>query len=314
MKLSTVIAKYVEFRASLGSPVRGAFYRLKAFSRHVGDIEIGDVRRDQVLDYLNTRGRLTAFWHDKKSALAGLYRYAIPRGYASSSPLPGIIPKRPLPNAPYIYSSAEVQSLLQAAESLASSRSPLRGQTFRTFILFLYAAGLRASEALSLTLADVDLDERLLIIRETKFHKTRFVPICAALAERLRRYVELRRTVFPPSGKDSAFLASLKGRPVTYKHASKTFVRIRAAAGARRSPDARYQPRLHDLRHTFAVRRLVTWYRQGADVQRLLPKLATYLGHVSIASTQLYLQMTPELLEEGSRRFDSYAAVEGYHG
>jgi integrase/recombinase XerD len=110
-----------------------------------------------------------------------------------------------------------------------------------------------------------------------------------------------------PSHPEAPFFVCRTGRRLTRRAAEDTFRRLRLRAGVLRHDGSRYQPRLHDLRHAFSVHRLVAWYRQGADVQRLLPRLATYLGHVHIATTQRYLTMTPELLQEASKRFEHYA-------
>lgn len=112
-----------------------------------------------------------------------------------------------------------------------------------------------------------------------------------------------------PTDVRSSFFASRTGAAISLAMLEKVFVRLREHTGIRRPADARWQPRLHDLRHTFAMHRLITWYRQGADVQACLPLLSTYLGHVNISGTQAYLTMTPELLTEASKRFERYAAI-----
>jgi site-specific recombinase XerD len=176
-------------------------------------------------------------------------------------------------------------------------------------ILLLYGAGLRISEALSLRLTNVDLTAGLLTIRESKFYKTRLVPMGPDLADAVGQYVAQRAKAHPTQLDGELFLTRT-GTPVVRHTAENVFSRLRVRAGVLRHDGGRYQPRLHDLRHAFAVHRLVSWYRQGADVQRLLPQLATYLGHVHIAATQRYLTLTPELLHEASQRFERYAREE----
>jgi site-specific recombinase XerD len=178
-------------------------------------------------------------------------------------------------------------------------------------ILLLYGAGLRISEALVLTLANVDLAAAILTIRESKFYKTRFVPIGPDLTGALAAYAARRSTEYP-ADPEAPFFVSRKGTPLTRRTAENMFRRLCARARVKRDDGSRFQPRLHDLRHAFAVHRVTMWYQQGADVQRLLPQLATYLGHLHIAATQRYLTMTPELLREASRRFERYAR-EGHH-
>ena len=189
----------------------------------------------------------------------------------------------------------------------------LQALTLRTLILVLYGAGLRLSEVLHLKLTDAHLQDSLLTIRESKFYKTRLVPIGPHLKKALSAYAE-KRCHSASLNPDSFFFVTRDGECVTRQIAERSFDRLRNRAGVHRNDGARYQPRLHDLRHSFAVHRLVSWYRQGADVQRLLPQLSTYLGHVHVASTQHYLTMTPELLQEASLRFELYAMGGPNHG
>lgn len=215
---------------------------------------------------------------------------------------------------PYVYSRDELQRLLDATTILEESRSPLQHLTFRVLLLTLYGAGLRPSEGLRLRCCDVDLGERVLSIWDTKFFKSRLVPIGASLVARLATYRQAREHLPMPAADRSAFFASRKGTAVTLDKLEKVFVRLREHAEVRRPADARWQPRLHDLRHAFAVHRLVTWYREGVNVQAHLPLLSTYLGHVNVSGTKAYLTMTPELLAEASKRFEQYAAgEEGHH-
>jgi site-specific recombinase XerD len=242
-----------------------------------------------------------------------LYRYAISRGLASVSPLPANTPILSASFVPYIYTVDELKRLLAATASVHTPRSPLLSLTLRSLLLLLYGTGMRIGEALSLTLQDVDLDQRVLTVRDTKFYKTRLVPIGPRLAMVLADYVARRHQLPLPDGEASAFLATRTGLHLDYKRVSKLFGRLRKVAGICRESGARYQPRIHDIRHTAAVHRVIAWYRAGADVQRLLLPLSTYLGHVDIASTQRYLSMTPELLHEASLRFERYVRPETHH-
>jgi site-specific recombinase XerD len=253
-------------------------------------------------------GPVTRFWHRKHEVLRGFYRFAMARGYAASSPLPRIIPKPPQ-FVPYIFSQEEIQRLLDATACCENPRSKLQPYTLRMLLLLLYGAGLRIGEALFLTLANVDLPAGILTIHESKFYKTRLVPMSPALTGILATYME-QCAKEHPAKPDAMLFLTRGGNPVVRHTAENIFSRLRVRAGVIRNDGGRYQPRLHDLRHAFAVHRLVSWYRQGADVQRLLPQLATYLGHLHIAATQRYLTMTPELLREAGQRFERYAREE----
>ena len=312
MRLSEIIGQYVAYKQSMGMRFHTEARTLKSFCQAMGDLPITEVQADRVADFLAGTGAVTRFWHRKQEALRGFYRFAIARDYVTTSPLPSRAPQPPRAFVPYIFSHDELRRLLDNAAFLDdNSRSHVQFHTCRTLILLLYGAGLRISEALSLTLGDVNLTTGILTIRESKFYKTRLVPIGADLIRTVTSYLA-KRAMDQPTQPDAPLFVSRTGTPVTRQAAENTFRRLRVRAGVLRHDGARYQPRLHDLRHSFAVHRLVSWYRQGADVQRLLPKLATYLGHVHIAATQRYLTLTPELLDQASRRFERYAC-EGRH-
>ena len=161
-------------------------------------------------------------------------------------------------------------------------------------------AGLRGGEALRLTRADVDLSGALLTVRETKFYKSRLVPLGSHDNEVLTQYARRWLPYTAAAADDLPFLANRDGTPLVRSTVHQAFVAVRQAAGLQSPVGARRRPRLHDLRHSFAVHRLTSWYREGKDVQRLLPYLATCLGHTDIAGTTVYLSMTPELLHEAS--------------
>jgi integrase/recombinase XerD len=310
MMLSALTDQYVAYKQSLGMRFHTEARTLRSFCRAMGDIAIAEVTADRVRAYIAGRGPVTRFWHRKHEVLGGFYRFAMARGHTSASPLPRIIPKPPQ-FVPYIFSREELQRLLEATACWESPRSKLQPYTLRMLLLLLYGAGLRISEALSLTLANVDLPGSILTIRESKFYKTRLVPLGPALTGALGGYLA-QRAKEHPTRPDAALFLTRTANPVLRHTAENIFSRVRIRAGVLRRDGGRYQPRLHDLRHAFAVHRLVSWYRQGADVQRLLPQLATYLGHVNIAATQRYLTMTPELLQQAGQRFEGYAR-EGQH-
>jgi len=156
---------------------------------------------------------------------------------------------------------------------------------------------------------EVDLQASLLTVRQTKFGKTRLVPVGPKLREALAQYAARSQTTAP----DAPFFKKRGGGRVNQETLACHYRRLRERAGIGRADGARYQPRLHDLRHSFAVHRLTSWYRHGADVQKLLPQLSVYLGHVCIRHTQVYLTMTPELLHEAGQRLEQYVAQEVNH-
>lgn len=313
MKLVDHLVQYIQLQRDRGRRFRADAVALRAFGRAMGDIDMADVDPTAVQAFLTGTGPVTAHAVQKYRYLAAFYRFAVSRGFANSSPLPAAPPKSPPSLTPYIYTSEEINRVLRVSETLDNPASPLQGTTLRALLLLLYGTGMRIGEALSLTLADVNLLESIVCVRDAKFYKTRLVPLGPRLAAELDTYARRRRMLPLPAGDASAFFATRTGAGLSYDRANRLFRRVRALAGIRREKEARYQPRLHDLRHTATVHHVVHWYRTGQDVQRLLPQLATYLGHVGIASTQRYLNMTPELLQAASARFERYAQPENNH-
>jgi integrase/recombinase XerD len=311
MKLGNAITQYIAYRQTLGEIFQSNGRILKAFGRAVGlEKTLRNVRSKHVFRFLNGTGPITSNWHVKHQALRGFYLYAISRGYTSSSPLPVAIPRRPPRFEPCIYTRQELRLLLRSCLTYQKNRSCIDPAMVRTLLFLLYGAGLRVGEAIRLTLADVDLDSNCLTIRQTKFRKTRLVPICTQLARELKRYADRRPQDGHPQHPGATFFITRNGRPISQFTIERTFVRIRNKANVQRNGGARYQPRLHDLRHTFAVHRLIGWYKRGADVQKWLPVLSTYLGHSHLAATSVYLTMVPGLLNHANRRFEQYAFPE----
>jgi integrase/recombinase XerD len=303
MNLQQIIEQYITFQQSLGTAFLTDARILRAFGRSRGaKARITDVRPRHVDAFLGTTRPVTINWHDKVRRLRTFFHYAISRGYLTAAPLPTAIPKRPPPFVPYIFAREELRRLFQIIDA-DSRKCSLEPTTMHILILLLYGAGLRLREATNLTRADVDLRGSVLTIHNTKFGKTRLVPLGPQLGQALTRYaarIQARHS-------DAPFFTTRAGaavKPDTLQH---NFRILCNRAGIRRTDGTQEQPRLHDLRHTFAVHRLTSWYRQGADVQRLLHHLSVYLGHVHIRHTQVYLKMTPELLHEAGQRFEQYA-------
>jgi site-specific recombinase XerD len=204
---------------------------------------------------------------------------------------------------PFIFTKQQVACLLNAAHRLPSNHLfPLRAEVCHTVFALQYALGLRLGEALRLRVEDIDLEQRVLFIHQTKFHKSRYVPFGPRLARCLRRYLDIRlQKMQPIHPQDPAFTA-LWRRPVCYQALSSVFRNLLVAAGIR-ATGSHMGPRTHDLRHSFAVHRLLRWYRQGVDVQSRLMHLSVFMGHIEPSSTQVYLTITADLLAEANRRF-----------
>ena len=309
MRLRDAIDGYIAWRRAHGAKFIDGAKLLNLFLKGVdGKIDCDAVTSSQVRAFLTGNGNLSGHGANKYSALAGFYRYAISRGYAGRWPLPEHAPKCAPTAPPYIYSRDELHRIFGAIDANRRNAVQLDSHTLRALLLLLYGAGLRQGEALRLTVEDVDLEAAVLTVNDTKFYKSRLVPLGPQLADALRTYAVRRASRCFPGGTASSFLANLDGTPVSSKTLYKAFRLLLRDAGINRMSDTKRQtPFLHSFRHSFAVHRLTAWYREGADVQRLLPALSTYLGHADPSGTQVYLPMTPELLQQAALRFENYA-------
>lgn len=216
-------------------------------------------------------------------------------------PAADLLPHRYRRKPPHIYSDEEIEKILRQAQQLRSPRG-LRAHTFATIFGLLVVTGMRLGETLGLDRQDVDLDLGILHIRKGKCGKSRYVPVHSSTVEALKKYAKTRDCLFP-APPTPAFFISERGSRITKGTARYTFAKLSQQLGLR--IPAKYHgrgPRLHDMRHRFAARTLVNWYRAGRDVERELPKLTTYLGHVHVNDTYWYLEAVPELLQLATDR------------
>ena len=224
-------------------------------------------------------------------------------------PDPGLFPAPHQPGRPYIFTEAEIGRLLHATRTLErTTRSPLRPEIFHLAIVLLYTTGLRRGELLRMTAGDYDPHEHTLLVRASKFHKSRYLPLSSDGVLEVESYLRARRARHLPTSAETPLLWNgyAGGRGYTAVGLGHG-LRIVLKVSDIRTPQGRH-PRLHDFRHTFAVHALVRWYRAGADVQAKLPLLATYLGHVSVVSTQYYLHFIEPLTSLASTRFAQHYA------
>lgn len=238
-------------------------------------------------------------------------RLSIVRGFARH--YSGIDPRTEIPPtqllayrrhrcSPYLYSDAQIAQLLEAAHHLPSP-SGLRACTYATAFALLAVTGMRVGELVALDNDDLDLTRGLLTIRHAKFDKSRCLPLHATTQQALGKYLQQRDSHYPISSTPSFFLSET-GTRLTVNTVERTFVKVSRQIGLRAPADS-HGPRLHDLRHRFAVQTLLRWYRQGEDVQQHLPELSTYLGHVKVSDTYWYLSAVPELLHLAMQRLES---------
>jgi site-specific recombinase XerD len=307
MKIRRIAREYITLRKSLGIRFETGERLLLNFCDSVGNRDVRHISPRLVLSFLYTDGPVTGYWRAKYFALDGFFQYAIGREYVRRSPLPKRIPKVEKEFEAYIYSTRDFHRLIDAIGMTDHRNCHLTPLTMKTILVLLFHTGLRISEALSLQAKDVDLENDLLLIRESKFFKSRIVPVSRKLSQFLRTYTVDERKKFQNSSDETLpFFCQKNGLRFDRHAVARRFRRMRVSAGIRGHRGSSHRPRIHDIRHTFAVQRLLTWYKKGVDVQHALPYLSTYLGHAKISCTQTYISMIPALLQEANRRFEHY--------
>ncbi len=214
MNINDLVTHYVTFRRTLGERCKTNESILRSFCRSVGPrTPVAAIGADAVAAFLAGAGPVTSAWHIKYHALKGFFRFAVSRGHLNEAPLPTVLPKRPPPFVPYIYSRDEIRRLLDAIPSYRRCRTGIEPETLRAILLLLYGAGLRAREALNLSVADVDLPNAILTVRDTKFFKSRLVPIEPAPDECLDRVCSMASGDPPGGGRRRAVSSSASVGP-----------------------------------------------------------------------------------------------------
>lgn len=300
------VEEYLSFRRGLGFDLGSAACHLRSFAQyaeqtgHRGPITVDLARRWA----LRSRSREPAQAVRRLAMIRVFARHRALIDPATEIPPAGLLGRAQRRKQPHIYSDAEIWSLLQQAGRMRP-RGALCAKTYVAFFALLLSTGLRLSEACRLTCHDVDLDRGLLTIRESKFRKSRYVPLHPSTTRALTRYAADRDAVVP--GDPSSFFFRTQRVPrLMPDTVQKAFGCIRRRLGWTAQGRAR-RPRIHDTRHTFAVRRLQRWYEEGVDVGQKMLALSTYLGHAKVTDTYWYLTGVPELLAIASQRFERQA-------
>lgn len=265
---------------------------LAALSTQVGGIPLARITPSQILTFLNTLNVSPITWEKKYHLLRRFFDFWVGRGEIGALPMP---PKRkPSPRVfiPYIYTRTEIRTLLKSVRaSQKGAWCSIDAETLRSFLIFLYGTGAMINEAVRLLLKDVDLEKGEIVIRGKQGNCPRILPIGEDLGKVLARYLAARCEKKTDSPQ---FFLDKKGEALNLNTLSTTFKRLRRVSGIRRQDGARYQPRMHDLRPTFAVHRITGWMRHDADLNRMLPALATYMGQTGLWSSDRYLSLTPD--------------------
>lgn len=297
------VADYLALRRRLGHKLADAERVLRRFVAHLDCVGADAVSLEVALGFILDPDLDPASSNPSRrlQAVRGFTRYLAGIDPATEIPPAGIVSYRPRRRQPYLFTDHEISLLM--ATAAGSARTRQRAVTLQTLIGLLAVTGMRVGEALRLTEADIDRDAALITIRATKFNKSRQVPVTADTIDALAACMQVRDEVLPSPTWRNVFVSGA-GTPATYSHFCLSFRRAINAAGIG-EPTPVLRPRVHDLRHSFAVRTLVGWQRAGADVAAMLPRLSTYLGHREPRYTYRYLTATPELLAHAAELLEA---------
>jgi integrase/recombinase XerD len=296
--LRKAVKDYIEMRRALGYKMSKAAVLLPQFINFLRQQGSSVITIALALQWAQSNRRVQpAEWAQRLTIVRCFARHWSATDPRTQIPPWGLLPERPKRARPYLYSDQEVQQLLQSARQLGG----LRGLTYYCLFGLLCVTGLRISEALNLRSVDVDLAAGVLTVRGAKFGKSRLVPIHASTQRALSEYVRHRDRAFVREL--SYFFVSKRGNRLDGGEVRRTFYALSREIGLR-GPTASHGPRLHDFRHRLAVRTLVQWYRSGQDIERRLPVLSTYLGHVHVSDTYWYLTACPELMGLAVKRLE----------
>lgn len=307
--LRLAVDDYLATHRALGYKLEGVGFALRSFAAFAEREGEEHVTIRLALRWANAPTQAQPHrWTVRLGIVRRFARYHRAADPLTEVPPDGLLPHSYRRRAPYIYSDDDVKRLLAAAEALPSSHG-LRRRTYATLLGLLAVTGLRLGEALGLDREDVDLRAGVLTIRNAKFGKTRYVPIHRTTCDAMDSYAQCRDRIFSRPQTHAWFVSEQRAR-ITKGAAERTFRQLAHEAGLRGLTD-RSGPRLHDFRHSFAVRTMLSWYRSGLDVERKMAHLATYLGHVEVRDTYWYVSATPELLQWAARRVEMPQAGDG---
>lgn len=293
--LREALQDYLPMRRALGFKLHDAGVGLQDFVSFLERKKISHITTRLALEWAQRPATAQpAHWAQRLTFVRGFARYRSATDPRTEIPAWGLLPFQPKRARPYLYTHDEICALLKASLDL-SPNDALRRWTYNGLLGLLAVSGLRVSEALSLRLNDVDLHNAVLKVHGTKFGKSRLVPLHITTRRMLSAYKARRSRYMEGQRASDYFFISKRGNRLDGAEVRRTFYVLSRQTGLR-GASASHGPRLHDFRHRFAVQTLVEWYRGGKDVERRLPILSTYLGHVHVADTYWYLTACPELM------------------
>ena len=298
------LADYLALRRALGYRLARPEKLLNQFLDHLDRVGESRITVAVALDWARLPANGSSnWWAYRLAAVRGFATYLHALDSQHEVPAAELLPQRPMRASPYLYSDAEIAALISATAML---RTPLRRATFATLIGLLAVTGIRVGEAIALDRGDLDLSAGRMVVRHGKFGKTRELTLHPTTVDAIRRYQRLRDRLTPATG-TSALFVSTAGTRLIYCNVHNAFHRLVWLAGLTpRSPSCR--PRIHDLRHSFAVAATIDAYAAGQDGQTRLTLLSTWLGHVHPGSTYWYLSASPELMAVAGQRLETHLA------
>lgn len=305
--LNTEFANFLSLRVALGIPIYQISPVLEGFIKYLNSNLNGTFSTNQILDWVCAGNYSTASQHLRLSAARVFLKHLKTIVPEIQIPSTSLIARHHRPD-PFVFSDSQLKELLSLAGEL-DNRKSLAPLTIQTMIGLMACTGLRPGEVQRLKASNVFLDEhpaRILVVR-SKFQKTRWVPLHPTAVFHLRTYIKLRTPI--DKSKDDFFFLSKRGKPVDRITFHRIFQELIATSKIR-SRRGQSRPTPHSLRHTFAVRRLEQWYQAGTDIQRLMPNLSVYMGHVDPVASYWYLSCTPELMTAAAQRFEAYSQKE----
>ena len=301
-KLKKALEDYLSVRRALGFKLRLPGRLLHSFVKFTEKERASFITTKLALGWATQpTDAQPATWAGRLAMVRCFAKYQSATDPRTEIPPEELLPYRYRRKQPYIYTNAEISKLISAAKKLPSPRG-LRAPTLSTLFGLLAVTGMRISEPINLDRKDVDLKHGILTVRQTKFDKSRLVPVHISTRDKLREYAHLRDKMCPRPQSPSFFISG-RGTRLTDCTVRRWFVILSHQTGLR-GPSDSYGPRLHDLRHGFAIRTLLGWYRSGYDVEQNIPALTTYLGHGHITDTYWYISATPELLQLAALRLE----------
>ena len=291
MTIEDGVRRYVDWKRDNGFRFEQSERTLLSFSKLFPGLLLKDITPDHVLGYLNRRPVSVATWRFKHSTLARLFEHWSYRGEVGQLVMPTKKPYVRPSFVPFVFTTSEIHALLTAVTTSHNTHRYIDPPTLRSMLLVLYATGASIGELALIQGCDLDLEGGYLNLTSTRPNRSRRIPIGADLCRVLEQFLASRPHTQPPGAN---LFVTKQGLRISTLRFGKHFRRLRRFAGVRRRDGDPQQPRVNDLRYTFAVHRITRWIEEGFDLDRMLPALAAYMGQIGLGATERYLLLTPE--------------------